>query len=205
MKKDKIRNAPRVVVDFQFVDQTMERDRASLMKQIEVCHCMNQKYEKPLKLTTSQSEHPLMKQYVEQRNLNKWGIDLEKRDILDAYPKEQIIYLSGDVDIDMDVYEPEKIYIIGGLVEHNRLTNLTKNYAEKNGITARRLPLSRYLDLKACSLLNINHVFQILLMLHNGASMQKAIVSSVPQRKIGQVYFDTSSDESDNEKEKKEQ
>lgn len=79
------------------------------------------------------------------RNCDKWGIDLEPKDILEAYNKEDIIYMSGDVDVDMGEYEPDKIYIIGGLVEHNRLVNLTKNYCEKNGIKARRLPLTRYI------------------------------------------------------------
>lgn len=115
---------------------------------------------------------------------------MEEEDILKAYKKEDIIYLSGDVDVDMGEYEPDKIYIIGGLVEHNRLVNLTKNYSAKNGITARRLPLSRYLDLRACSLLNINHVFAILLKLHNGWSWPKAITTSVPSRKIGLKFYD---------------
>lgn len=51
--------------------------------------------------------------------------------------------MSGDVDVDMDEYEPDKTYIIGGLVEHNRLINLTKNYCAEHGIKARRLPLNR--------------------------------------------------------------
>lgn len=132
-----------------------------------------------------------MQKYIETRSARNWGIDYEPKDILEAYNKEDLIYLSGDVDVDMDEYDPTKTYVIGGLVEHNRLINLTKNYSEKHGIKARRLPLDRYLDLCACHLLNINHVFSILLKLHNGESWEKAITSSVPKRKIGDIYFDS--------------
>lgn len=84
-----------------------------------------------------------MQKYIETRSARNWGIDYEPKDILEAYNKEDLIYLSGDVDVDMDEYDPTKTYVIGGLVEHNRLINLTKNYSEKHGIKARRLPLDR--------------------------------------------------------------
>lgn len=50
---------------------------------------------------------------------------------MDLYPKENIIYLSSDAKYEMDILEEDKIYIIGGLVDHNRLKNLTNGYATK--------------------------------------------------------------------------
>ena len=45
-----------------------------------------------------------------------------------------MIYLSGDAEEEMENFEPDKIYIIGGIVDHNKLKNITKNKAKKLGI-----------------------------------------------------------------------
>ena len=59
----------------------------------------------------------------------------------------------------MENFEPDKIYIIGGIVDHNKLKNITKNKAKKLGIKTLKFPISKYMKLNSSSILTVLHVF----------------------------------------------
>ena len=61
------------------------------------------------------------------------------------------------------------MYIIGGIVDHNRLKNITIDYANTHKIKARRLPMDN-LKLKASVHLAVNHVWEWMLRKYNGQS-----------------------------------
>lgn len=44
----------------------------------------------------------------------------------------------------MENFDPNFIYIIGGLVDHNSLKNITKSKADKLKLKTLRLPLTKY-------------------------------------------------------------
>jgi tRNA (guanine9-N1)-methyltransferase len=50
------------------------------------------------------------------------------------------------------------IYVIGGIVDHNRLKKITLNFAVENGIAVKRLPMGN-IQLKASVHLAVNHVW----------------------------------------------
>ena len=50
------------------------------------------------------------------------------------------------------------VYIIGGIVDHNRLKKITYDYAKERGISAKRLPMKN-VKLKASVHLAVNHVW----------------------------------------------
>ena len=49
--------------------------------------------------------------------------------MLDVFPHDKIVYLTGDAEEELEEFDPEEVYIIGGIVDHNRLKNITINYA----------------------------------------------------------------------------
>ena len=59
--------------------------------------------------------------------------------------------------------------MIGGIVDHNRLKQITYNYAVEHKIEARRLPMHT-VKLKASVHLAVNHVWEWMLKQHNGLS-----------------------------------
>jgi tRNA (guanine9-N1)-methyltransferase len=67
------------------------------------------------------------------------------------------------------------VYIIGGLVDHNRLKKITYNYALEHKIAMARFPLGKYVDLKSNCHLAVNHVFEILLKVYNDQGWEKAV------------------------------
>ena len=49
------------------------------------------------------------------------------------------------------------VFIIGGLVDHNRLVNITLNKAKEQGIRTQRFRLEGNIDLNSRSILAVNH------------------------------------------------
>jgi len=81
----------------------------------------------------------------------------EKEQYENLYDKSQLVYLTGDSDKVMHEIDPKKIYIIGGIVDHNRLQLATLNKANKQGIETAKLPIGKYLKLKTSAILSVNH------------------------------------------------
>jgi len=99
------------------------------------------------------------------------------------FPKDKLIYLSPDSPNVMQELSHDKIYIVGGIVDHNRLKGLSYNTATKLGVATARLPLlENFPDMNDVSI-NINHVFEILTDLAEGKSWKEAISAHVPTRK----------------------
>lgn len=59
----------------------------------------------------------------------------------------------------MEKFESDKIYIIGGIVDHNKLKNITKNKAAKLDIKTVKFPISKYMKLNSSSILTVLHVY----------------------------------------------
>ena len=70
-----------------------------------------------------------------------------------------MIYLSGDADEEMEEYDPTKIYIIGGLVDHNSLKNITQAKADDLKIKSQKLPLQKYVKLKRSPIITVQECF----------------------------------------------
>ena len=50
-----------------------------------------------------------------------WGVDLIEGNYLEKYDKEKIVYLTADAEEEITEIEEDKVYVIGGLVDHNRI------------------------------------------------------------------------------------
>ena len=38
----------------------------------------------------------------------------------EAFPKEKLVYLTADAEETLQSFDPEKVYVIGGIVDRNR-------------------------------------------------------------------------------------
>lgn len=74
---------------------------------------------------------------------------------LEEFPKEKIVYLTSDSDNVLDELSKDDVYIIGGLVDHNRYKGICHENAEKAGIRHARLPIKENIVLKSRTVLTI--------------------------------------------------
>ena len=116
-------------------------------------------------------------------------------------PSHQFVYLTGDSPNTLTTLDNNTTYIIGGIVDRNRLKRvavdraeaINKEYPSLNIKTA-RLPLDENLEFgKSTRILTCNHVFEILLKYRENGYKDwgASIVSVLPDRKAVEQKKDT--------------
>ncbi|KAK2587519.1 hypothetical protein KPH14_003215 [Odynerus spinipes] len=115
-----------------------------------------------------------------------WDVKFEPDSYMNIYPKDKIVYLTSESPNMIDKLDHNCIYVIGGLVDHNSHKGLCYKLAVENGIRHGRLPLDKFLLMKARKVLTIDHVFEILLRVTEGKTWQEAFLQVLPERKKAQ-------------------
>ena len=99
-----------------------------------------------------------------------------------------VVYLTADAGEDQELDELEwrsdAIYVLGGIVDRNRMTRACLKRAQALGIPVARLPMSKYCQWGASNVLTVNHVVEILLRRGGGGeSWPDAFQRTLPTRK----------------------
>ena len=77
--------------------------------------------------------------------------------------------------------EKDKVYIIGGIVDRNRLKGITFSKAVKQDIATARFPIDAH-HLKTAGPLTVNHTYDILLKYGEKGNWEDAFQESLPKR-----------------------
>ncbi|PPR02646.1 hypothetical protein CVT24_002129 [Panaeolus cyanescens] len=109
-----------------------------------------------------------------------------KNDI-QTYPRDKIVYLTADTEEELTELLPDEVYIIGGIVDHNRYKNLCFSKAKESGVRTACLPIGRFLaSLPTRKVLTVNQVFEILVKWVECKDWEEALYSVIPKRKFQQ-------------------
>jgi len=118
------------------------------------------------------------------RGNGKWDVNLRMDALNELWNPPDIVYLTADSENVLDVLDESKIYVIGGLLDHNRHKGLCHSIALKHGYGHARLPITENLQLQTRKVLTINQVFEILVRVGSrGQSWQDALFEVIPKRK----------------------
>lgn len=101
----------------------------------------------------------------------------------DAFHGREVVYLSPDADEELQAFDKDTVYVIGGLVDATVSLLHTKKKAKQLGVKSYKLAMEQFREkypFRAC--LNINHVFDIIDSYHNHGDMTKAIEENLPMR-----------------------
>ena len=98
--------------------------------------------------------------------------------------QKQLVYLTSDAEETLETLDPSCAYIIGGIVDRNRLKGATYKKAVSQQVRTAKLPIKENFQMKATHVLTVNHVFEILLNYSQCHSWPEAIVRVLPQRKV---------------------
>lgn len=104
-------------------------------------------------------------------------LEMERRD-----KKMDIIYLTADAEDELETIDNNTIYILGGLLDHNRLKMATYERANSKNIKTARLPLQNHVHIQRRHILTVNHVFDILLTYPQNPNWQEVFLSQLPSR-----------------------
>jgi len=87
--------------------------------------------------------------------------------------KESLVYLTADSETLLAELDPSQVYVIGGIVDHNRHKLLTFSKAQREGLKTGRLPIRESgVALTTSAVLTVNHVFDIIARYHTNHTLE---------------------------------
>lgn len=178
----------KVVVDVGFDDKMTDKEVRSLVSQLTQLYAKNRLVEHPLQIIVTDFSGRFKQNLDALEGFENWqGVKCETQGYLDLFPKERLVYLTADSEESIETLDENDIYIIGGLVDKNRLKGICLSKAREQGIRTARLPIDAYMDLKTRKVLTVNQVYEILLNWTVEKDWAKAFDAIIPKRKGGSV------------------
>ncbi|XP_065342200.1 tRNA methyltransferase 10 homolog A [Cloeon dipterum] len=186
-----------VVVDLSFDDKMDKRSVEKCVKQLLRTYSLNRRAENPMQLYFTSLSGESLSEMKKHQGYQNWDVKITDKRYNEMFAKEKIVYLSSESENVLEKLEEDKVYVIGGLVDHNAHKGLCHNLAVQNGINHAQLPIGEYLHMKSRKVLTIDHVFEILLEVSAGASWKDAFLKIIPKRKGVEEKNDISKDNPD--------
>jgi tRNA (guanine9-N1)-methyltransferase len=178
-----------VCIDLGWSDDMNNKEIKSLVRQISYAYSTLRKAAEakctPMHLSVTGMDARMKESLTFQAGgWTEWPVQVSELQLLDVHPRESIVYLTHDSDKVLEELDPEKVYVIGGIVDRNRLKGATLAKANALGVSTARLNLDTSVHIEhGTPVLTVNHCVDILQLASNGASWQDAFVTVLPVRK----------------------
>jgi tRNA (guanine9-N1)-methyltransferase len=177
-----------VCVDCSFANVMVQKEVNSLANQIRYCYAANKKAKHPVTTKVTSLGGETLDNLKNVSGFETWStrnFNHTDQGLLESYPdKSKLVYLTSDSETVLDTLEDDKVYIIGGIVDRNRLTRAAIDRAEELGIATAKFPISENLSMVATKVLTCNHVFEILVKYRDhGNDWKKTLLDVLPIRK----------------------
>lgn len=188
-----------VCIDGSFESSMTPKEINSLAKQIRYCYATNRRCcnssteELPCQITYTSAGGDTLKHLQNVSGFHEWknlGFNYSTLPLEEYYKERlsQVVYLTSDSDNTLTELERDKVYVIGGIVDRNRLKRAALDRANTLGISTAKLPIDEHLKMMPSTrVLTCNHVFDLLVRCrgHNG-DWKKALMDVLPTRKEAQ-------------------
>lgn len=187
------KNKLRVAVDCSFDDLMSEKDIVKLSKQIQRCYAINRHMDDPMQfhLTNIQGKTlERMEGFVD--GYRNWDVHLKNESLPELFQPSEVVYLCAESENTLTSFDNDKIYVIGGFVDHNAHKGLAYERAKAAGFNHCRLPIDKFFTLATRKVLTVCHVFEIISNFCISNSWTSAIEKTVPKRKGLEVLDDKS-------------
>ncbi|EZA62676.1 RNA (guanine-9-)-methyltransferase domain-containing protein [Ooceraea biroi] len=172
-----------VTIDLSFDELMIDKDIAKLTKQILRCYTLNRRATAPMQFSLTSFTGKSRADMEKHNGYRHWDVSFYTKSYINIYPNEKIVYLTSESENVIDYLDHDCVYVIGGLVDHNSHKGICHKLAIKAGVRHGRLPLDKFLQMKARKVLTIDHVFEILLRVSEGDAWQEAFLKVLPERK----------------------
>ena len=153
-----------------------------MAKQSQTCYSIQRRLEMPSQLFFLEFTEELRRLYQTYLpGIANWTIDTS--DTI-ANNVTNAVYLTAEADELLDTVDKGTMYIIGGIVDRNRLPGLCHARAVELNIPQRRLPIKENVKFASRCVLTVPHVYQLLLKRGQGQSWKEALKSTLSKKKI---------------------
>ncbi|KAL0585841.1 hypothetical protein ABG067_004375 [Albugo candida] len=181
---------PQVVIDCGFEDLLTDKEKKSLAQQIMFSYGVNRRTKLYLFFVNSVMITSLRgTTFAALSNITGFNAWQSFQPWTECYTSlfrtEALIYLTADSPNILSTLSRDKVYIIGGIVDRNRLKGATYEKASAQMIATARLPLQEFVDMGAYTrVLTVNHVFAILVYFAQLHDWKEAALKALPSRKV---------------------
>jgi tRNA (guanine9-N1)-methyltransferase len=179
-----------VSLDCAYESSMTAKEINSLASQIRYCYSNNRRNFHPCLLSATSLDGATMKHLENVQGYEEWkhrAFTFTTQPLEEYYKSDlaNIVYLTSDSKNTLQHLDDSKIYVIGGIVDRNRLQKAALDRAESLGVATAKLPLDEHLKaMKTTRVLTCNHVFDILLKYReHGRDWKKALQEVLPERK----------------------
>uniref|UniRef100_A0A0N4ZYN1 tRNA (guanine(9)-N(1))-methyltransferase n=1 Tax=Parastrongyloides trichosuri TaxID=131310 RepID=A0A0N4ZYN1_PARTI len=173
----------RVAIDMSFDEYMSDVNIKATMVQLQFCYGYNRRAENPLQLHIVGLQGKGNEEFLKQSDNDSWDVHSTTKPLTEVFTKEELVYLTADSENNLEDIEDDKVYVIGGLLDHNSCPKLTLDIANKAGIKHAKLPIGDYMKLKTRNVLTINQVYEIILRYTESKNWEKAFFDVIPRRK----------------------
>lgn len=178
-----------ICIDCSYEDKMNEREINSLAQQLRYCYATNRRSPVPCYLSATSLSGESLKHLQNVSGFDEWTgyaftCTSTSIDLYYQSKKSSLVYLTSDSETTLELLENDKIYVIGGIVDRNRLKGATLSRAKSLGIATAKLPLDEYLqEMDSSRVLTVNHVCEILLKFKELKDWRQTLMAVIPGRK----------------------
>ncbi|KAG2772587.1 hypothetical protein PC129_g3405 [Phytophthora cactorum] len=175
----------KVVIDCEFEEKMTDKEKKSLSQQIMFSYGVNRRSRTPMNAYITSLHGDIRKNLEKISGFHEWQAFTESsKSYMDIFKKESLVYLTADSPNTITKLSHDKVFIIGGIVDRNRLKGITYQKAVEQGIETAKLPLDAVVELgSATRVLTVNHVFEILAQFSEIKDWAQATLATLPSRK----------------------
>lgn len=108
-----------VAIDLSFDHLMIDKDMGKVIKQILRVYTENRRAKAPMQLHLTNFDGRAKEEMAKHNGYENWDMYFHSESYLEVFPKENLVYLTSESDNIITELREDKIYIIGGLVDHN--------------------------------------------------------------------------------------
>uniref|UniRef100_A0A7S4EYN7 tRNA (guanine(9)-N(1))-methyltransferase n=1 Tax=Chrysotila carterae TaxID=13221 RepID=A0A7S4EYN7_CHRCT len=178
---------PTCAIDLSFEQLMADAEITSLAQQLMYSYGANRRARLPLQLAFCSLGGKTEQQLTKINGFGNWKVARHSESYLHAFDRSRLVYLSSESDEALHSLDPDAVYVIGGLVDHNKHKGLTHARAVAEGLRTVRLPIDEHMQMSQRRVLAVNHVFEIMLHFANSGDWKAAFLQALPQRRGAQA------------------
>lgn len=178
-----------LVFDFGFDDKMGHKELKHVAKQVLYCHGWN-KYERDpfhMHWCSCPDDGWIMKHVRDsvRMNVEELPITTTEKSYMELFPQKDLVYLSPHAPTTLREFNPDDVYIIGGLVDMSSQGPLSYARAKQQRIRSAKLPLDQFLPWGLGNKsLTLDQMMRILIEMKHHNDWRRAFEIAVPKRKL---------------------